>query len=161
MNEQESIFDTSFDSSVSIRRRQLLPLALKIYVWFFIAAGCLLLLRACWSFITVIQNVTGGSLLESMRQRVLYIGFAIYSFVPGAIFLLISICIWREAKWAIRINWGIGVILLVGIVSNIVGFYRDMSEGWTDLIPVVVFVPYWVMLFRIQKKWEQVVPAKK
>lgn len=160
MNEQQSIFDTSFDSNLSIRRRELLPLALKIYIWVFMVLGGIFLLGGCFTMVNLFVTATGDGRVGEPNYLLLIVNM-LSCLLPATVFLSISIPIWREAKWGIRVNWGFGVFLLLIITMNTINFSMGLQDIWVLFVPLMIFVPYWVMLFRVQKKWEQLITSEK
>lgn len=160
MNEQQSIFDAGFDDNLSIRRRTLLSLAVKMYVWFFMVLGCIFLLEGLCS---LFSSLVGKSDLFSDTDMLTYwIGRLILSFVGGSVLVLIGGVIWKEMKWAIRINWVFAVLTLLSLLFRMFDIRTGViSEDLTIFLPTLFFLPYWIMLYRIQKRWEQLIQTKK
>lgn len=160
MNEQESIFDTAFEEHLYTRRRQLLPLVVKIYVWFFIVIGSLCVFGGFLPLVNLLLGVTGS--ISDLDSLVYALSRLFVCFAVGSLFLLISVSLWREAKWAIRINWGLAVLLIVFLITDLLDFTTGVVKvDWTMFIPILFFLPFWILLYRIQQRWEQLIQTKK
>lgn len=150
--EQPTIFGEQFDKAFLVRRRSLLSVGLKIYIWLGMVFACI----SCMTVLTTIY-------LNNERFRSLGInyfqmgGVLVVAMVFGGVIFSMTALLWLEVKWAIWYNWVIGglwVMLLTFIYFTdvIMPIYR---------VGTLLTIPYWIMLFRIQRRWEQVAIAKK
>jgi len=156
MDLQQPIFDESFHEPNLPRRRSLLKGVLKIYVWALILLGGSAFGYAAYHFADAML------FLLSVQHRSLELPFlVIFSrylitfiaiLVPGGMMLMPPLLVWLEWKWAIRFNWlaaGLwGLILVLNLMSG-----RRVGED--ILLPLLVYLPYWLLLSRIQKDWEE------
>jgi hypothetical protein len=149
MDQQKTIFDEGFDEEAGVRRRDILPLVVKIYIWLGMAAGIFFFV---YFFYQMFFNAPTGE-VDSSLQRSYNVGFAIGTLFPCLILLLMTGLLWFEVKWAIRFNWGIvAFYLFLILVSVLVSGPRAFLAGLAG----VVIAPFWILLFRIQKRWEQI-----
>lgn len=143
--EQPTIFEESFGTEVLMRRRSLLPVLLKIYIWIgFILSGILFFAVLVSLGFSVVQvNLAGGNLVSIAAL----IGF---STLMAGILFSITATLWFEVKWAIRYNWVMGgVWLLLLLLSAFTG-----AAGVYEILMVMMSVPYWIMIYQIQYRWE-------
>lgn len=146
--EQPTIFEESFGTELLIRRRSLLPVFLKVYIWIGFVLSALF-------FIAILIAIGFSVMMPGMySQNALGYGsiavFFLVAILFGGILFSNTATLWFEVKWAIRFNWvmgGIwGLVLLLGI------FMRTADMG--EFIMVGLTIPYWVMIYNIQYQWE-------
>jgi hypothetical protein len=136
--ESRTIFDEPF---FPVRRRSLLPVLLKVYIWIGMVLGGLLFLIA--SFLMPIRFLGG------FRRWEVAVGLGLEILWAAIIFSMTAL-LWFERKWAIRYNW-------VGGVSYVVSLFFVLFSGQVRIpvyIVAVMTIPYWIMLYKIQYKWE-------
>jgi len=150
MDQQQTIFDKDFENQIMTRRRDLMPKWLIIYMWAVIAFGIFMLCYAAWQTPTFNANDAMandpqyGASYRSGTQR--------GQFIPGILFLLMGGLVWLERKRAIRFNWGVAIFWAVLII------FMVLSSGVRALLIGIMlpfFIPYWIGLFRIQRRWEK------
>jgi H+/Cl- antiporter ClcA len=146
--QEESIFDKEFERSLLVRRKKIMPFLLKAYIWMGIALGVVL----------------GGVLFPAVSDQVqpsavFYIcalGFVIT--IVGA-YILKYVLLLLEVKSAIRWNWWVGGFWNLFLILVFVNAEPDSYIY--IIVQLVVSVPYWVMLFKIQRKWEHQAVSRK
>lgn len=152
--EQPTIFEESFGTELLIRRRSLLPVFLKVYIWIGIVISILF-------FIAVLIGL-GFSAAVLRRESVAGWGYGIaglasMAFLFSGVIFSNTATLWFELKWAIRFNWVMGaiwgVLLLLGL------FMRTTGIG--SFLIVALTIPYWVMIYKIQYQWENEGVSKK
>ena len=136
MDEQPVVFDETFDDGTNIRRRDIMPVGLKMYVWVGMVLGVLFFMFPAISLLA--YETVEGSQLE--YKLAVMLGFAIL----GIVLFVMTFLLWNEVKWAIRFNW---VVMALFFVIGIKMFTISFSG--------LLLAPYWIWLYRIQKKWEQ------
>lgn len=137
--QEESIFDSSFESTLFVRRKKLMPLFLKVYIWAGIVLG-VLFAALVFPATSDMYKVGHVFYFSSLGLAILIAGFYILKYV-----LLLL-----EVKSAIRWNWWIGGVwnlLLILVFVNATLYLFIIGS-------IVVSVPYWVMLYKIQYRWE-------
>lgn len=136
-----------------VRRRDILPVLLKIYIWL----GFLLSLVGLASFVFFITVPTYG--WPELWADPMFIGFFLGILV---IFFTPFASLWFEFKWAVFYNEIVSV--LVGLFIIIITWMTMANKGVWDpygLIFPALFIPYWVMLFKIQSRWEKEALSKR
>ena len=154
MTTEEHLLEEFADGSqlAITRRRALLPVWMKIFIWLFIVAGC----------ICVPLFILG---LVGMNFQVALYGLESNdstSFVGMLVLLLfifkglVSFGLWFEAKWAV----GLGIIDAgVGLLICFVTTFRpDLFPGNQAArffrLEIIFLVVYLIKLFRIREKWK-------
>lgn len=146
--EQNTIFDKAFEEEISIRRRDLMSIWLKIYVWggMIIGAAMVITLIATICYLWSTEGTNG--------TWITYLSYVFFLIVILSFFLK-HYLMWMEAKQAIVWNIIIGILWFV-----IVQFILWMNfMSLLVLLEVLIPIPYWIMLFRIKYKWEHVAVA--
>jgi hypothetical protein len=148
MTEQQTIFDNSFKETSIVRRRDVMPLALKIYVWVGMVGSGL-------GIIKTIFSIPAYKALMNATNDPATIIFPVILLLSNALLIfLMTFLLWMEVKWAIKFNWGVGclwvffVLLACYAIQNLAAF--------SIFVPfLVLFIPYFALLFYIRKKWTQ------
>ncbi len=151
--QQSSIFDQDFLQETYIRRRQLMPLALKILVWFFLIASAFGVLKILYSFFEYTLPQLSGI------DEIIVLTTLITSLFLSTLNLLSPLLILLEKKWAILIAL---IVTALTLLSWGYSIYKLISARLGDpTVPMVTSVflmslkiPYLVMLLRIKKDWE-------
>jgi hypothetical protein len=139
--ERPDITEAQFDTALLIRRRSLLGIYLRIYIWIGMIAACVGFIALAG--IAIFDQHHTLSPGESVIIAMLGVaGFGCLFFVPASL--------WFEWKWAIRYNWGVGL----GLVLMSFGFISDSFNGWMVVVKIIP-IPYWILLYKIQHAWEQ------
>jgi len=147
-----SIFDKDFPEDPGVRRWHLIPLALKIYVYVYLALSAFSVLSSYlrhrrygvydWKELNAIT-------LFSIASVIL---FPLIRFLPNLLILL-------EKKYAILLALAATVIsMLVACYTS----YLTASYGVMNFMVIVINIcwlvleiPYLVMLLRVRKAWER------
>lgn len=149
MDEQSYIFDDQFNENYPVRRRQLLSTVLKVYLWIGMMGAVMLALW--WTFemgsqmfrLYEIGRLRKGWLFEVVSYTVVML--------PICYLFLMTFLVWKEVKWAIKFNILAASLFLVFMVIGLSEDYLNLTNALT----IIVIVPYFILLFRIQKKWEK------
>ena len=146
---QETIFDDSFNQVPAIRRRDVMPLALKIYVWLGMISSGLTFLNVTvqfGSFRKLMNNEKVTGILAMLP--IIFILFNVL------LIFLMTLLLWMEVKWAIKFNWVVGCLWLCLITST--SFVFENMAVYLLFIPfLIILAPYFILLFVIRKKWTQ------
>ncbi|ACU63754.1 hypothetical protein [Chitinophaga pinensis] len=150
MNQSETIFDKEFESQLMPRRRDLMPKWLTTYMWAVMVFGFIML---CYAVSLATAFDTNDTMAYDPRYATAFrTGTNIGQFIPGILCMLMGVVVWLERRRAIRFNLGIGLLWLAFII------FMVLSAGIRGLfvgIMFPLFVPYWIGLFGIQKRWEK------
>jgi CHASE2 domain-containing sensor protein len=152
-NDQASIFDQQFLTETRIRRRQLMPLAMKIYVWFYLVVSAFFLVGAALFYPTVIKD--GGFSPDNPMAILIALLAAslILVIFLSSLFILLE---WKRSILFALIAMGLTICLFSS--SFVVSIYRSEQKfdagfakqaGW-----ILLMVPYLVMLLKIKRDWE-------
>jgi hypothetical protein len=150
MNQQQTIFDENFNNQIRPRRRDLMPKWLTIYMW------CIIVLSIgffIWTtYFSPDYNANDPQLADPQTGESYRTGTVIGKYLLCTIFVLMGILVLLERRLAIRFNLVIAIIwtiwtMLMTLLSGLIGLTIGM------LMPI--FIPYWIGLFQIQRKWEK------
>jgi hypothetical protein len=78
-------------------------------------------------------------------------GTGIGKYLPSIICLMMGLFVLLERRRAIRFNWAVAVAWIFMIMFATL---RSGLIGLTVGVLIPIFIPYWIGLFQIQKKWE-------
>lgn len=140
--DQSTIFDDQFDQSILVRRRQLLPVLLKVYIWFGMVSAGIMLLAGLFTLASVLFIQGAGWAAASLVMFIIPFSFWVFSMVA---------VLWFEKKWGIRYNYILGgiwlLLLIIAAISNGINFIQ--------LLGGILSLPYWYLLYKIQSRWER------
>jgi hypothetical protein len=153
--QQPSIFDQDFLQETYIRRRQLMPLALKILVWFFLITSVYAVLSTVYSFFAYLRPVLPGAEVDKiviLTSVFSSLFFSLLNALSGLFILL-------ERKWAILFAVIVTLLTLLSWAYSIYKLFSLRVGDPTVTILTSVFltslkIPYLIMLLRIKKDWE-------
>lgn len=158
---ESSIFDQDFLQQVSIRRRKLMPLALKIYVWLFLIVWAFLFLGPLYIYLRYpkVYDIDFSNVSGFLGQFCAF-AYCILRFLANLFILL-------EKKWAILmacVMSGFSLLLwtfFFGLQFYQGGFAVTLSgESLLMLSAIVLEIPYVIMLLRIRQKWVKADPYR-
>lgn len=156
-NETNSIFDKEFLQETVIRRRALMPLALKIYMWFFLSASMLLVLRGAYGWFT------GDAFGDFRALSYMDLFNVIVTFLTPLLRFFPNLFLLMEKKWAVLVALVAAGILMALSCYNTIAIYSITASTLYVVLNVcwlLIEVPYVVMLSRIKNKWETIAVAK-
>lgn len=151
-NEQSSIFNREFLLEIQIRRRRLMPLTLKIYVWFYLVISAFFLLSFAFLFFTSAEEVRfkqdAPERLIATLSGILLISLLFFS----SFFILL------EKKWSILFALFVtGFFMMVVSTAVIVRLYRSRFNFYDDLAIqvacILLTLPYFALLLKIRPDW--------
>ncbi|HEY0612748.1 MAG TPA: hypothetical protein VGD35_23890, partial [Chitinophaga sp.] len=148
--QQPSIFDQDFLQETYIRRRQLMPLALKILVWFFLVTSVYGTVNTLYSFFEYMLPSLSG--IDNIIVLTTFFTGMFFSLVN----ILSSLFILLEKKWAILFAL---IVTLISLLSWSYSIYKLLSARFGDptvTVLTAVFItslkiPYIIMLLRIKR----------
>lgn len=156
-NETNTVFDQEFLQETAIRRSALMPLALKIYIWFFLGTSIFMIGKVAYSGlpVAVFGNINTFSRLDLFNLLVTFL-MPVIRFLPNLLLLM-------EKKWAVLlalvaagISMGLSCYNTFAVYSITAStLYLVLNTCW-----LLIQVPYVVMLIRIKKEWETTAVAK-
>ncbi|MBO9732716.1 MAG: hypothetical protein J7623_28995 [Chitinophaga sp.] len=148
-----SIFDQVFIQETRVRRRKLMPKALKVYVWVFMVLPVLMLaatLYARWRF---------RAFTPELMSDLWYIINLVLAILFPIMRIAANLFIWLEKRWAILVAL---VVDFVFISFQAFSMYTLYASGVSNLSVVVITafwllidIPYIIMLLKIKGSWEQ------
>lgn len=141
--EGDTIFDRDFENSLKYSRRKLLHVWLRIYLVGGILVGAFTLYAIY------------ESMMEQETEGAFMIGYvALFAFM--VLYILKYVLLWLEVRAAIRWNWVVGALNTLLVTTVLIG---SGSPAFTLL--QLVSIPYWIMLWKIQRRWEkEAVPGR-
>lgn len=150
MNQQPSIFDEQFDASLQVDRKRLLSVALKIYL-------CVIFFLAAWTIIyrtyLLANNISSGNfqLYTDGLKGIIY-GNYLLAMVIAIAWILMAYFILQGKHWAIRFNLWVAAVWGLAAAADMI---FSLPYSPPSMQSFLLFVPYWIMLFLLRKKWEQ------
>ncbi|MBO9729657.1 MAG: hypothetical protein J7623_13555 [Chitinophaga sp.] len=146
MDDSLSIFDRGFLDTPYIRRRELLPLALKIYIWFGMVFGGL-------TFISALLNTYNYYMRMDSDPEPMMTIFPLCTLqLAGILLFLMTLLLWMEVSWAVKFNLIIGI---TWFCFNLLMFiiYPNIGILYLLLPCLLIQIPYFVLVFLLRKKW--------
>ncbi|QHS60870.1 hypothetical protein [Chitinophaga agri] len=149
MSQQQSIFDESFDQSLTVDRKRLLSIALKIYL-------CVIFFLAAWTIVyrtyglVYLLNSENFPFYNSDIKRVI-VGNYVLAVITAIAWILMAYFVLKGKRWAIRFNLGVAIIWGIAAVADMI---FSLPFNPPSIQSFLLFVPYWVMLLLIRKRWD-------
>ena len=152
MSMKENLLDDYSSEKLAPRRRALLPVWIKVFVWFFLITGVL-------SVPLLFFAVNGSQFEMALYGLETNDSRSTLGFILLFLFLfkgVVSYMLWFEKKWAIDfgiIDAVIGIIICLDSMLNfpiVLSDQRALSFRWE----LVILVLYLVKLIRIKTGWE-------
>lgn len=152
-NNTSSVFDKDFPEDPGVRRWDLIPLALKIYIWVYLALSVFAVLGSYQAY----RKYPGAYEWKELNTITLFsiasvIFFPLVRFLPNLLILL-------EKKYAILLALAAAII---SILAWCYTSYLSVSYAGinfvvmvTNICWLVMEIPYLVMLLRVRKEWEK------
>jgi hypothetical protein len=147
---KNEIIDSEEVGESLARRRHLLPIWVKIFIWIFLVFGVItlpILLIASAGY-SVYLSAFGLSTTDALSLTGLII-LSIY-FTNG----VVAFMMWFEKKRAIHIAQIVAVILFL-FSAYMMFFYHAGIRGFTIRFELILLIPYLMFLNRIRMKWER------
>ncbi|MEZ2440337.1 hypothetical protein AB6805_01350 [Chitinophaga sp. RCC_12] len=152
-DETSTIFDKDFSDESGVRRRDIAPLALKIYAWAYLVLSLFSVLSSYF----VSRRFRDAYQWDEFSTTVLFsigstILFPIMRFVPNLLILL-------EKKYAVLLAL---IATSVSMLAWCYSAYIIVAYGGMNLIVMVtniswlaIEIPYLVILLKIRTDWEK------
>lgn len=150
MNQPESIFDEQFDAAIPISRRTLLSFGLKINIWVLMMVSAIFTL---YFFVIVIRLLISPPDESLSLPQWPIVASSILILAAAIVVFLMAFMVLMGWKWAIRFNWAVFAIWVAFAALTVVMAGKFALELMAPT--AIAFLPYWIMLFRIQRKWER------
>lgn len=146
MDQQQTIFDESFDKVEIRRRRDLMPKWLKVYTW--VTIGFAAFISVC----ILLEMTDTSRIIPGDEAAGYWTGTVIAGIIISAIYVAPGLLVWFEVKWAIWFNLILAAIWITTILSIAAIF------DWNNLyigVTILFFIPFWVGLFPIRRRWSK------
>lgn len=130
-------------------RKQLLPLWIKIFAWFFLLTGVL-------SVIVFILGIFGGSLLLSIYGIESQEAFSANWLLATFVFLLkgiVAFGLLTEKSWAIKLAIADAIVgLIICLATMFVPVFSGVGMG-SFRIEIIILILYCLRMFKIKDIW--------
>ncbi|PHN01778.1 hypothetical protein [Flavilitoribacter nigricans] len=150
----EGILDLS-PKDIPVRRRDLLPLWIKVFIWIFLIFGAMVPLVLVLALFGIPVNLSLYGLEVARPASALGLLIILLFMLKSAV----SLGLWTEKEWAVDLAVIDGVI---GIVVNVVIMFilPVLYDGFGTSIrlELLVLIPYVVKMRRIKEAWKQSAP---
>lgn len=149
MNE-ETIIDAS---SFSKRRRELLPIWMKVFIWIFLVLGAFIPVGIVLAFFKI-------DFLVSLYGLDTNNPLSLIGLLLMALFILkffTAYALWNEKNWAIKIgkiDAIVGIIACSAIMFILPFIPQNGNINISFRLELLALIPYLVRLSKIQSKWE-------
>ncbi|WP_306642529.1 hypothetical protein [Sanyastnella coralliicola] len=146
---EEMILDNPRENGME-RRRKLLPVWIKIFIWFFLISGILTPFVHVFGIIFEKHSSSIYGLLSSSS-------LSITSFIVSAIYLfkgLVAYGLWFEKDWGVKyaqIDAIVGIIICF-LAMVLLPFVTDVVK-FSFRFEILFLIPYYLKMIRIQQEW--------
>tara|TARA_X000000368_G_C22607672_1_gene526560 strand:- start:36 stop:482 length:447 start_codon:yes stop_codon:yes gene_type:complete len=146
----ENILDDQQISNRKSRRRDLLPVWIKVFIWIFLIFGAIVPVAIILGIIGINFNISLYG-LETMKPISLIGMFIIFLFGLKGV---IAFGLWTEKNWSVNlaiIDAIIGIIVCVFIISISFIENRTNISLRLELIPLILYL---IKMRKIKVEWE-------
>lgn len=148
MEEKEQSILEPILSAFSIKRRKLIPVWIKIFIWLFFLITATVPLA-------IIFGISGKNFKESLYGLESTDPFSIVGIVITFLFLFkgfVSYSLWFEKDWAIELGTIDAIIGLLICVYLMI--FPQYTVGGGIRLEIAILIPYLVKLQNIKAKWK-------
>lgn len=136
------------------RRRKLLPLWIKIFLWIFIVFGVFVP-------VVLIMGIFGLETTLSLYGLETQQPFSVSGLLLTAIFTIkgaVSYGLWTEKDWAVKLAIAdaiIGIITCSVIMIGLPILIENSSFGFNIRFELIALIPYLLKMMKIKDEWER------
>jgi uncharacterized membrane protein HdeD (DUF308 family) len=136
-----------------IRRRSLIPIWIKVFIWVFMILGTLCI--PVFIFGLSSYNYEIELYGYKTRDPLSTIGLVLFLLLLFKGF--VSFSLWFERRWAVTLGIIDAIIgILICTISMASIFFLPGNRGTNGFgLEIVILIPYLIKLFGIKKKWQQ------
>jgi F0F1-type ATP synthase membrane subunit a len=138
-------------SENSTRRRKLLPIWMKVFVWIFMIMGA-------FAPLILLFSASGGTASLALYGLETTDPYSNIGLSLCALFILkgpVAYGLWSERNWAVKLAIGDAVLgILICIAVTLEPLYGHQTS-YSFRLELVVLIPYLLWLLKIKRPWER------
>ena len=151
--EQNTTFDEFDNSKKAIkRRRDLLPIWIKIFTWIFLIFGIISIITPILGLFLEKVDLSLYGLSTTSAFSPIGIAIVLLFLFKG----IVAYGLWFEKKWAVQFAI---IDAIIGIVVSsyvmIIQPFIDGTRNFNIRLELVALIPYLMKMRKIQKQWEE------
>lgn len=151
--EQNTTFDEFDNSKKAIkRRRDLLPIWIKIFTWIFLIFGIISIIIPILELFLEKVDLSLYGLSTTSAFSPIGIAIVLLFLFKG----IVAYGLWFEKKWAVQFAI---IDAIIGIVVSsyvmIIQPFIDGTRNFNIRLELVALIPYLMKMRKIQKQWEE------
>ena len=151
--EQNTTFDEVDNSKKAIkRRRDLLPIWIKIFTWIFLIFGIISIIIPILGLFLEKVDLSLYGLSTTSAFSPIGIAIVLLFLFKG----IVAYGLWFEKKWAVQFAI---IDAIIGIVVSsyvmIIQPFIDGTRNFNIRLELVALIPYLMKMRKIQKQWEE------
>ena len=135
---------------VQKRRRKLIPIWIKIFIWIFIVFGALVPL-------VILISLTGTQSTLALYGLETKDTFSNVGIIICALFLfkgITALTLWTEKSWAIKLGIADAMVGIIICSAVMIAPMYNNQVGFSFRLELILLIPYLVWLFKIKTAWE-------
>lgn len=146
----ENILDVQQLETADLRRRDLLPIWIKIFVWIFLFFGAIVPIVVIFGIFGMKLNLSlyGLDTIEPISLLGMFITLLF------ALKAVVAFGLWTEKKWAV--NWAI-IDAIIGIIVCVLvmGILPFVGTGlsFSLRLELIALIPYLIKMIKINPEW--------
>ncbi|HEX9511096.1 MAG TPA: hypothetical protein VF939_11490 [Puia sp.] len=154
MNTENLLDDVLPENAKLVRRRDLLPWWMKVFIWIFIVMGGLSIPVFIIGLLGLHADLAFYGL--ETNQPISLIGILLM-----AVFLLkgvVSYGLWAEEDWAIVLGYVdaiAGILICLFVMFGLPYLYPMEGSKFTFRLEILLLVPYLIKLQRLKSQWDK------
>lgn len=151
MTESE-ILDGEF-SPMTERRRNLLPIWIKIFLWIFMIFGAIVPVGLVLGVLGIDINLALYGLETTKALSITGLILVLLFAIKGAV----SFGLWTEKDWAVNlaiIDATVGIVVCTIVMFVLPFFYEQSGFTFSLRLELIALIPYFVKMRNIKGQWE-------
>jgi hypothetical protein len=148
--EQEQLLLDSLERDILVRRRKLLPIWIKIFIWIFIVFGALGLLGFTAALFSANFDASfyGLQTNDPSSRTGLFICFL---FVFKGI---VSLGLWTEKNWAVDLGIIDAILGITVCSATMILPFTGSDMSFSFRLELLLLIPYLIKLLKIRREWK-------
>lgn len=147
----QNVLDDQFQSSAT-RRRDLLPVWIKIFTWIFMVFGMI-------APIAIVLGLSGTEFTLSLYGLETYQPISVLGLTILSLFIIktiVAVGLWTEKSWAITlaIYDAIAGIAVCVFTMAVLPFIMKNGLNINFRLELLILIPYLIKLYKIKPLWE-------
>jgi len=153
----ENLLDDAFVQEIMPRRRDLLPIWMRVFTWIFLIFGVLIPPVFLFGMLGGHANLSLYGLSTSQPASLLGVTIMLLFVFKG----VVAYGLWTEKEWAVKLALVDALIGIAICTFVMIGLPLLGSGGLNIRLELVALIPYFLKMREIRTEWQSRIALKK